>query len=183
MLCAASSIAEDRQIGFMKEALCQPISRIQYLGAKILALMGLSAISLFLTVLPALIFYNGTLGDFNTALSAYGICLLSDILLIEVTFFVSTFARSSGTAAIYTFLFFVFEALTRTVLSLSTVIFEEENPIYELGPQVAQWMPGAIIGAWKVWEDHWFSGYPIALLVFVFLIGFGLERRFSKLQL
>ena len=33
MLCAASSIAEDRQIGFMKEALCQPISRIQYLGA------------------------------------------------------------------------------------------------------------------------------------------------------
>ena len=183
MLCSATSIAEDRQIGIMKEALCQPISRSQYLLGKMLVLTVLAGLSLLITSVPPLLFYNGDLGTISNSLLAYPLALFSDVLLIEITFLVSTFARSSGTAAIYTFFFFVGEAILRLLMNTSKILFDSNHLLYDLGPQIAQWMPGATIGAWKVWEDSWFWGYPIGLFLLIGIVGAILNRRFSQLEL
>ena len=183
MFCAATSIAEEKQSGWTKEALSQPISRPSYLQSKLLIAAFLSVLSLGSTALPAMIFFPPEAGDIGQSLSAYGLCVLSDVLLIEITFLVSTFARSAGAAALYTFFAFIAEGLARLLFNLSRLLFSEDHILVDLGPQITQWMPGSIIGCWAVWKDDWTWYQPVALIAFVLLLRVLLHQRMSRIQL
>ena len=179
-------MADERSSSWMREALCNPIPRASYLGAKLVILSGLSLLSLLLCMIPAAIigfaFLDKT-GEIGRVSMTYGLSFFSDLALILIALLAGTFARSAGTTAIYTFLLLVADGLCWLLLQIPSWFLSTDHPLYELTPTISKFLPSAALSAWSEWKEGWQWESLTGLGILIMLMGGLLFYRFKKLDI
>jgi hypothetical protein len=187
LLATASAFAGEQADQTLRECLVRPVARPAVLAAKSVALGGLSACTLLLTLVPALglglVLYGlpaetavparETVGNL---LLGYGASFLSDLGLIAVGLLVSSFIRSAGGVAIaVVFVLLADRALWLALKLLGMVGLESAQAL-------TSWTLVNALSCWEGWQTEWESGRFVALAIVAGAAWGGTVTRFSRMD-
>lgn len=169
LLATAATLAGELGDQTLREVLVRPVPRWSVLAAKLLVLTSLAALTLLLTLAPAL---GGGLALFGAegpttvenVLLGYAASLLSDLGLISLALLASTFVRSVGGVVVAMMLFLMGDMAVRAVLQGMTWLGAEQ------AEAVQRAMPGNALSCWEgfagaSWDPAAFAGMAVVLLV------------------
>lgn len=181
LLATAASFAGEIGDQTLREVLVRPVPRWWILLSKTLVLGSLAALTLVLTLVPAL---GGGAALFGTdgpttvggVLLGYAASLLSDVGLIALGLLASTFVRSVGGVVVAMMLVLMGDMGLRVVLKgmawLGAAWAED----------VGRALPGAALACWEGWAGEWDPWAFIGMAVLL-LVGFGgTWMRFSRMD-
>lgn len=169
LLATAASMAGELGDQTLREVLVRPVPRWSVLAAKVLVLTSLAALTLVLTLAPALgagaVFF-GTDGPttVSNVLLGYAATLLSDLGLIALGLLASTFVRSVGGVVVAMMLFLMADMGIRAVLQGMVWLGTEG------AETVQRAMPGNALACWEGfiasdWDTAAFVGMAVVLLI------------------
>jgi ABC-type transport system involved in multi-copper enzyme maturation permease subunit len=179
LLSAAGAFAGEHKDRTLRELLVRPVPRWSVLAAKLVALSKLSAVTLLLTMGPAMglgvILFGATPvpgepGMGQVALG-YAASFLSDVGLLAVAMLVSLFVGSVGGVVVAMTLMLMADLALRGVLNLASTLGAES------AASLLPWTLGNALGCWEGWKDGWEPARFVALAtVVVISCGLGVAR-------
>jgi ABC-2 type transport system permease protein len=190
LFATGSSIAGELQDRSMREVLVRPIPRWSVLLAKLVALVGLSATTLILALLPSLLLgvvRFGAAGPMVDVLLGYAASLGTDLGIIAFGFVASTLVRSVGGVIVSVILLLMVDTVARLMLWLyKTVLgFAQQSlgTAAEAVPDYGLYLPGAALDCWKGWSTGW-AWEPFVGLALLIVISFSAALfRFQRMDI
>lgn len=181
LLATAASFAGEIGDQTLREAMVRPVPRWWILASKTLVLLSLAALTLVLTLVPAIAGGVAMFGlDGPTVLSdvllGYGASLLSDLGLIALGLLASTFVRSVGGVIVSMMLLLMGDMGLR-------VMFKGMSWMgASWADSVSHALPGKALACWEGWTGDWDPWSFVGMAV-VLLVGFGgAWYRFSRMD-
>lgn len=151
LLVTGSTLSGELADHTLREQLVRPVPRWAVLLAKLSALMVLSAATLALTGLPAVLggtaLFGAGEGHGRLALG-YLASLASDLGLVSLGLLVGTFVRGAGGVVVAVIGLLMADLAARGAFKLASMVLNQ----VALG-EAAAWLPGAALAAWEGWRD------------------------------
>ncbi|MCK6502496.1 ABC transporter permease [Myxococcota bacterium] len=171
LLATAASFAGEIGDQTLREVLVRPVPRWWILLSKALVLSSLAALTLLLTLAPALgggLALFGAEGPTTTGavLLGYAASLLSDVGLIALGLLASTFVRSVGGVVVAMMLILMGDMGLRVVLKGMAWVGAA------WAEDVGRALPGAALACWEGWQGEW-DPWAFAGMAVLLLVGFG----------
>lgn len=190
LFATGSSIAGELQDRSLREVLVRPIPRWSVLLAKLAALLGLSAATLLLALLPSLLLGMarfGSAGPVGDVLLGYTASLGTDLGIIAFGFVASTMVRSVGGVIVSVVLLLMVDTVARLMLWLYKTIlgFAQQSlgTAAEEVPNYGLYLPGAALDCWKGWAMGW-AWEPFVGLALLIAISFSVALvRFQRMDI
>jgi ABC-type transport system involved in multi-copper enzyme maturation permease subunit len=184
VLSTASAVSGELGDNTLRAVLSRPVSRVSVILAKLGALSALSAASLSLTFLPALIgglTLWGMPGE-DTGLDqvalGYAASWLSDLGLIAMTLLISVFFRSVGGVVVILILYLMVDKAAGLAMRGLGMLGVES------AKKTAEFLPGNALACWEGWSgsDGWDVNQFIALGLLFTLCMAGSLVRFQRMD-
>ena len=186
LLATGSSLAGELRERTLREDLVRAVPRWAVLLAKLVALQTLSAATLLVALLPALLggmAVFGTDGPTGGVLLGYLASLATDLGIISFGLLASTIVPSVGGVVVSVIMLLLVDGGARLLLWLREQLVSWMNAAAGRPPvetvKLSQLLPGAALDAWQGWSGQW-AWEPFAGLAV--LIGVSLALALVRLQ-
>jgi len=146
------SFVTDRKQGFMAASIISGTSRAQLLMGKVIALLGISALSLLLCLWPSL-FYASHDNSSDTLIGLI-LTILSDVVLIGWVALFSLSRISNNQTLLRMVMLICFDFVIRLLLWGLPSLFN--SPVLSwFGDNTPLFLPSTALNGWNYWEDAW----------------------------
>ena len=167
----------------LREDLVRPVSRGLVLSSKMVALGGLSAVTLMASYVPSvlggIVFFglgdDGQFGTFGLVSLGYLAWWASDMGLIAITVALGLFVRTVGGLVVSLVMILMADLAARLMLDLGSAIFQAPT-----AGQFADFLPGAALAAWEGWRSGWEVAPFVGLVLWTSLALCTAFWRFSR---
>lgn len=146
------SFVSDREQGFIRESIVSGTSRVQLLVGKVIALLGISILSLLLSLWPSL-FYDSYDNSSDTLVGLL-LTILSDVVLIGWVALFGLSRRSNNQTLLRMVLIIGVDFIGRVLLWGLPNLFN--SPVLQwLGENLPLFLPSTAFTSWMYWEEAW----------------------------
>jgi ABC-type transport system involved in multi-copper enzyme maturation permease subunit len=176
---AAQTLGGEVKDGTLRPVLLRPVSRVQVLVGRTLALAGYAGLTLLVTAVTAAVLAIPLLGldpdgDMTRVALAYLVGWGSDVALIGLGFAVSCYVPATAGTVVVTALVLLIDGLARAGLSGAAMFGASGTDT------IARFLPGSALAAWEgfatVWDPVAFAGLGLWTVAAYGLAAWRLQR-------
>jgi len=178
LLATGGTISGELTDHTMRERLVRAVPRWSILSTKVMALMLLSAATLVVTFVPAIlggVLLFGVEGSWVDLLLGYGASWLSDLGIVAFGTLLSTFFRAPGGVVVGGVLVLLADWAVRMLLTFLAFVGLEGSA------DLLPFLPGSALGCWQGMFNGW-TAQPFLALVVMIVVCLGIAvARFSRM--